>query len=330
MTSPSWPELIILMCFGETEEMPFTGVVEVDEALVGDGGDDWEDEHAALLPTTVRVHKDGSRYRVEDLDGTVLYIRGADRSWQFRPGADMPAMVDYADDEEVGHGSYAHAVERPNPTRWRGNDFTTPTGPVTATTWLGRDAWEVEIAPPPHKSGNVSMVVDAVTGMQLSWRHEEHGDVFRWTHIEHGVDLDDSMFTWDGPFMFAHGGAGEDLPDDVLESIDRSEVEKAGRLADLGVSALAVTLSSPPEAWTVGDDGSFHAGYDFDAYVGVCRRPRSGDTWDLDGDDDTWVRWTDGDWDWAARVSCRGDSTTDDQVLEQIRQQLAEARPDGH
>jgi hypothetical protein len=39
MTPPSWPELIILMCFGETEEMPFTGVVEVDEALVGAGAE---------------------------------------------------------------------------------------------------------------------------------------------------------------------------------------------------------------------------------------------------------------------------------------------------
>lgn len=192
---PTWPELIIQMCFGETEEQPLTGIVEVD--------DRYADDEDNGLPRTVRVHKSGARYRVETLDGDPLFIKGSDREWRFSPGADVPVMITQEDDEGYGFGSYGYAIERPNPTNWRGDDFTTPTGPPRRTTYLGRDAWEIELAPPPHKPAPILLTIDALTGMQMRWHSERFGDVFRWTEISHGVVHADGVFDWTGDYAWA-------------------------------------------------------------------------------------------------------------------------------
>ena len=308
---PSWPELIILMCFGESEEPPFTGVVEVD--------DRYDDEDEAL-PRTVRVHKSGARYRVETLDGELIYIQGTDRGWSFHPGSDTPGLITI-DDEYTG-GSYDYAIARPNPTRWRGNDFTTPTGPAVATTYLGRAAWQLEIAPPPHKPVPITLVIDAATGMQLRWGSDEFGDVFRWTDIDHDVELADGLFTWDGPFHFAYSDPDE-LPDDIQEMVERGDAERREKAAALQLPDMSVRLSRSPEVFAVGDDGSFHALFDYSGYVVVERRPRSTDAWE-DDDPREYETWTDGPWDWRMRLS----DEIDPEQLDAIRAQLAEPRRD--
>jgi hypothetical protein len=326
MTPPTWPELIVLMCFGESEEQPFTGVVTVDDPIAGDDGDGPDGDPP--LPTTVRVHKKGARYRVETLDGDVLHIRGTDRSFVFRPGSQTPAMTDWSDDDAFGSGTYGQAVARPRPTSWRGDDFTTPTGPPTRTTFLGRDAWHVELAPPPHKPAPVQLVVDAVTGMQLRWGSDRFGDVFRWISLETGVELDDSLFEWDGPFVFGWFGQGDDLPEDVREDIERSEREKAELAATIGVPALTMELGCVPQVLSVDSDGAYHALYDFEAFVTVRRRPRSDEHWELDGPDDETTRWVDDTWDWAVRLPGRSGDPGRSDRLARLRQQLAEPRRD--
>jgi hypothetical protein len=306
---PTWPELIILMCFGESEEQPFTGIVEVDDRYADDEDDP--------LPRTVRVHKSGSRYRVETLDGQPLYIRAADRGWRIRPGGDTAALVN--DDDEYIGGSYADVIERPNPTRWRGNDFTTPTGPATRTSYLGREAWQVEIAPPPHKPAPITLIIDAATGMQLRWGNDEFGDIFRWTDIDREVELADELFTWDGPFGFAYGDP-EELPADVRAMVERGDAERAEKAKALRVPSLTVQLSAKPELFDVGDDGSFHAMFDFGGFVIVERRPHSLKEWEND-DDREHSAWTEGGWDWRLRLS----DDLDPSELSAIRAQLAKS-----
>jgi hypothetical protein len=289
VSTPRWPELIVLMCFGQSEERPFTGVVEVDDRY-----DDEEDDVA--LPGAVRVHKKGARYRVESIAGDLLYIRGSDRSWRFPRGGGDPGLVNQ--DDKYEGGSYGFAIERPDPTNWRGGDFTTPTGPLRPTTYLGMDAWQVELAPPAHKPAPVELIVDQHTGMVLRW-----GDSFRWTQVDQVDDLADSLFEWDGSFFFASSDDGGGLPDDIVESLRRSDAERRTRIAALGVTQLRLDVSADPEAYSAEDDGSFHVTYDVTGFVQVRRRPHDDTTWDLDGPIDRWSTWTEGAWDWAVALS---------------------------
>lgn len=309
---PTWPELIILMCFGESEEQPFTGIVEVDDRY----DEVWDEP----LPRTVRVHKSGARYRVETLDGEPLYIQGSDRGWRFGNGNDTPGLV--VEDDEKSAGTYNYAVERPNPTRWRGNDFTTPTGPATPTTYLGRDAYAVELAPPPHKPAPTTLLIDAATGMQLRWGSDEFGDVFRWTEIDDGVELADDLFTWDGPFGFSYGDPDE-LPDDIRAMVERSHAERNERAAALRVPSITAQVTAKPEIFDVDDDGSFQAMFDLAGWVSLARRPHSTAAWEQD-DDREHTTWTEAGWDWHLSVS---DDIGPDQ-LQSIRAQLAEPPPE--
>ena len=312
---PTWPELIILVFFGESEEQPFTGVVEVD--------DTYEDEDDDLAwPRTVRVHKRGRCYRVETLDGEVLYIKGADRSWRFSPGADVPAMTDHADDEELAFGSYGYAIERPEPTRWRGNDFSLPTGPAQRTTYLGRDAWRVELAPPPHKPAPIVLTVDAVTGMQLRWHSERFGDVFRWIELEHDVTHDDSLFVWEGDAISSASISSENREADdarhAQDMADRARWMASRRLAQVEVT---VRVDLFPHEWS-DEDGSFFASFNTRVDGMVARRPHDDDEWDIDAHYDHMERWSDGTWDWVIG------SDADPSHLAGIRRQLSEPRPD--
>jgi hypothetical protein len=307
---PTWPELIILMCFGESEEQPFTGIVEVDDRY----GD---------LPQTVRVHKSGSRYRVETLDGQLLFINGADRQWRFSPDGDMPVMITQEDDEGFGYGSYGYAIERPNPTRWRGDDFTTPTGPARPTSYLGRDAWEIELAPPPHKPAPIILTMDAATGMRMRWHSGRFGDVFRWTDIDHGVMHAEELFDWTGDYAWA-ATFDDDTPDDLREVIERDRHERAEQLAALRMPDLQVELTAHPELGVVEDDGSAHLSYDLEGFIVVERRPHSDAPWDHGVFPGESIEWSEGDVDWYVRVL---DGVGSDQ-LAVIRAQLAEPRPD--
>lgn len=313
--APTWPELIILMCFGESEEQPFTGIVEVDDRY-----EDGEDEP---LPRTVRVHKSGPRYRVETLGGELLFIKGADREWRFSPGAEMPVMIMQEDDEGFGFGSYGHAIQRPSPTHWRGDDFTTPTGPARHATYLGRDAWEVELAPPPHKPAPISLALDAATGMPMRWHSERFGDVFRWTEIEHGVAHADDLFEWTGDYAWARVFAEEDTPDDLREMIEREQRERAEQLATLRMPDLRIELTARPDLHVV-EDGSAHLSYRLDGLVIVERRPHSDDPWDHGFYPGESAEWSDGDTDWYVRLA---DGVDSDQ-LASIREQLSEPPPE--
>lgn len=313
---PTWPELIILMCFGESEELPFSGIVEVDDRYA-----DGEDEP---LPQTVRVHKSGARYRVETLEGELLFIKGSEREWRFSPGAEMPVMITQEDDEGFEFGSYAYAIVRPNPTNWRGDDFTTPTGPARHTTYLGRDAWEIELAPPPHKPAPILLTIDALTGMQMRWHSERFGDVFRWTEIEHDVVHGDELFDWTGECARSWLFAEDDAPEELREMIEREQRERAERLAALRMPDLHVELTAGPDLHAVEDDGSAHLSYDIEGFIVVERRPHSDDPWDHGSFPGESAEWSDGDIDWYVRVL---DGVGPEQ-LASIRSQLSEPPPE--
>jgi hypothetical protein len=233
-------------------------------------------------------------------------------------------MITQEDDEGFEFGSYGYAIERPRPTHWRGDDFTTPTGPARRTTYLGRDAWEVELAPPPHKPAPSILTVDAATGMPMRWHNERFGDTFRWTEIERGVTHADDFFEWAGDYAWAAAFFdGDDAPGELREMIEREQRERAEQLAALRIPDLRIELTARPHLHVV-EDGSAHLSYQFDGLVIVERRPHSDDPWDHEPYPGESIEWSDGDIDWYVRTA---DGVGPEQ-LTTIRAQLAEPRPD--
>jgi hypothetical protein len=302
----SWPELIVLMAFGakdgDVANESVSGVVHTrDVNPLEDGVDAGEFEQVADHPTlgrvaieesTVRVARRGSLMRVESLDHRPSLISGADTLWTFG-GGDVPVA------HPRGRRTFSWAgdsvMHRPSLSRWEGNDFTSLTGPITATTHLGRAAWSFELAPPSHKPYPLQMIVDAETGIVLSQANRDFGSVTEWLEIDLDTVLDPALFEWDGP---ARSRADWDAERDAEHQRDLAERQRW--LADRGIAPLELTVHAEvmPHKWH--DDGSLYASINFSMFGTLLRRPRSDEPWD---DSDSVrhqhsYRWSDERWDW--------------------------------
>lgn len=312
MTAPRWLELLVRMTAGEQEEDPFIGVLEV----LHDDDPTW--------PSSVRVFKDRARYRVEDLDGTLLTIRNAEHTFVFggmheEDGSDDGSPWRYANGEDGWYrpGAYGNVIERREPQDWRGDDFTSPTGPARAVTYLGRDAWEIELAPPERKPSPLVLTIDAVNGMTYERRSVRFGVLTRWTQLEVVGSHDDGLFTWDGEaHWYTHG-----FREVTEEEIETDRRERAEWMANHGVGPVTVTSRVDLHPHEQRDDGGFYASFDASSDGVVARRPASSEAWDLDANCTHVDRWTDGTWDWYVG------SDDGPAQLAELRRQLSEPRP---
>lgn len=303
---PTWLELLVRMCAGESAEQPFVGVLEVPREEYGEG---W--------PSTVRVFKDRDRYRVEALDGRLLTIRQAARTYVFHEGH-VPVRLDDDDEGDVHHGAHGSIIRRRQPRDWRGDDFTKPAGLPRAVTYLGRHAWEVELTPPPHKPSALVLTIDAANGMTLAQRSVEFGLLSRWTELTEVDGHPDELFVWAGEVVWGWVEESEFTEEDEAEE-RRRDAELA---ATLGIPALALSVELSLDVHESDDSGAFHAGFRTDMYGTVQRRPRSNEPWDLDQNFEHEERWSDAAWDWCVA------SDIGPEQLSSIRAQLAEPRPD--
>lgn len=295
MTVPTWPELIGLMSSGESRESPFTGILEVDGWYSGDG-------RTETLPNTVRVFKRGHRYRVETLAGEVLFIRGDDRAWRFPRSSDLPILI--RDPDEVvdhGFGSYSVAIDRPLPDTWCDRGVDGIVGSVVATTYLGREAWDVEARASTMSLATAHLTIDAASGMLLRWGNGQFADDFRWTRLNDLPDVAESLLTWDGEAVELVATIPEVMP----TPIQRGDLEIDGARSDAtgfgDIAPLSVTLTAEPEVFEMTQDGSFHLGYDLGGFVTVLRRPHLGAV-PVDDEREGWTTWTEDGWDWSLKV----------------------------
>jgi len=273
------------------------------------------DEQEAAVPP-IRVWRDGERIRVEEPGGAVTLIVGDDTCWQFdrehdRPIASPRTALRYA-------GSGTELLTRREPAAFTGDDFTRPTGPVGATTFLGRTAWTVELAPPRHKPHPIQLVVDSETGLVLQQRNDGFGSVEEWVEFVVGEALDPALFAWTGPTRSAEDqraewGAREDADlaarrqwfnDNVTGSQLRVEVDLAPFVHEHDEQTGAFQASL----------GENHGGI-------LARRPRSSEPWDL-GWSETQHRWSTRRWEWA--LTFYGDQQPTASSVEALKQQLAE------
>lgn len=142
-----------------------------------------------------RVSRRGRLVRCEDLSGAVIYIAGHDTVWS---RDDRGGLV-----EERRRGNwfpipddFEFGARRLGRDRWRGDDFTRPTGPAREVSFLDRLAWEVELAPPPRKPHPMQLTVDQQTGLILRQGNAAFGTFTEWTSLDLAAELPDDLFMW--------------------------------------------------------------------------------------------------------------------------------------
>ena len=174
---PGWAALLTLMVHGPDPEPTLRGTIRSSPdksaaELDGDGSSSPEDS------SWLRVWRDGHRLRVEDSEGNVSLVVGNDTCWHFDGHPDRPVMSGCG----ITHGPWL--LTRRDPSDFIGDDLTRPTGPVGSTTFLGRTAWTVELAPPAHKPYPIQLTGDAETGIVLQERNDGFGTAVEWVELQ--------------------------------------------------------------------------------------------------------------------------------------------------
>ncbi|HST49565.1 hypothetical protein [Jatrophihabitans sp.] len=251
-----------------------------------------EPDPAEQEPVLIRVWRAGRRVRLERPDGRPSLIVGDSECWRFR--GDDPVPVVAPSSAVVYQGNGTDLLDRREANSFVGNDFTRPTGPVGSTTFLGRPAYTVELAPPSHKPYPLQLVVDAETGLVLQQRNDGFGSVDEWVEIAVGEPLDDELFRWQGPSV----PEAHDWPDPEREW----HADQARRLewfrANVAPLPLRLELDLGVFVHEHDPDGSFQASIGEDHLGMLARRPSSDAEWELRWDE-VQHRWSAGGWDWA-------------------------------
>jgi hypothetical protein len=268
----------------------------------------------------LRLARRGGLSRVENLDGTVRRIDGADAMWFRGEQGEMVCRPHERGVHYVFAGSPIGGLdvggERPSWSRWDGTDFTRPTGPVTSTQFLGRAAYAVELAPPSHKPAPLQLVVDAATGLVLRSSNRHFGTVTEWTDVEIGAELADELFYWDGPAVPAPSRAERDAEHEHDMAQRRRWLDARG-IADLPIPLEPTLLLNQ---WD-DDTGACHVTLETDGHGSLIRRPCSADRW-TEAEHLGWqhvYRWSDERWDWCLA----GDFVISDEQLSLLKVRLA-------
>jgi hypothetical protein len=134
-------------------------------------------------------------WRIEDESGRLRWL--ANDAGYYRPRSDGAGAGFEPRQPGVWHSGdmTAPTLIRPRDLlRPIDDDFTRPLGPVEVVEFLGRQAWQVLLAPPPHKPRPVWQVLDAVSGVTLAYRDPDGAAVVEFTAIETGADVPADTF----------------------------------------------------------------------------------------------------------------------------------------
>jgi len=267
----------------------------------------------------IRVWRDQHRLRIEEPDGRINLIVGDTTCWQFDRDHETPLASPRHALRYAGNGT--ELLTRRDPNEFTGHDFTRPTGPVAATTFLGRPAWSVELAPPEHKPHPLQLVVDAETGIVLQQRNDGFSTADEWVELVVGDSIDPALFTWDGPVRSAAGLQAEHEAEHQSEH--QADLQRRRRWFAEHVTStplrveldLAVLVHVYDET-----SGAFEASLGERHLGSLARRPHSDEPWELHWHE-AGHRWSTARWDWA--LSFPGDQPSKDSV-ERIKRHLSD------
>ena len=227
---------------------------------------------------TVHVWRDGARLRVESNDGEPLYFCDGVHSWT--PRSDRGWLVSPASPHGY-HGPGRQILTVRGPAEWSDDDFTRPTdSPITVGEYLGRTAWNVELAPPPGKPAAMQLVVDAETGAILQGRNDHFASHTSFTEFALDESRDDDFYRWQGPAQ-----TQEEFRAELRREDARRREREAQWFAD-NVTPDPITISVPvtlaPEHVRHLDGDAIVFGLNGGAagiVLVVARRPRSSSAW---------------------------------------------------
>jgi hypothetical protein len=74
------------------------------------------------------------------------------------------------------------------------DDFTRPAGPVQEIVFIGRPAWRVLLAPPPHKPQPVWQILDVRSGVTLAYQSPDGPTLIAFTSLATDIDLPPETF----------------------------------------------------------------------------------------------------------------------------------------
>ena len=187
----------------------------------------------------------------------------------------------------------------------RGDDYHRAAGPVTSAEHDGRACWRVELVPPPHKSGLLTLLVDDATGLCLQQSNAEHGVVAELTDLEVDVPLP--------PEAFALSLAAQ---------VERDREQALYRLVHRRLPPTPRWFPwrrgylDAPGCWVV--EGS--AGDGLVARAPLGQQPEIPE-WEWDDDD--LVHLDHGGWSWTVAARPR----LEEQVARQVVEQVVDGRP---
>lgn len=248
----------------------------------------------------VRVWRDRARVRVETLDGQPVFVTDGETAWKFDEPGQPPLRSTSDRVRYLGTGSDL-LVNRPA-TDWLGDDYTRPAGPVEDVTFLGRECWAVDLAPPPRKSGALRLTVDRESGAVLEERNDTAGFDVGYVELAVGPAIDPALFTWSGP--------ARDLDEEGRARSEQRSAEQArqqewfrANVADsLPVLRIPMPLTLERILHLDEDTGAFEAAVGTGAaHLVVARRPRSGKPWNLHWHG-TVHRWSTDGYDWCVSL----------------------------
>ncbi|MBE7191439.1 MAG: hypothetical protein INR66_03020 [Gordonia polyisoprenivorans] len=272
----------------------------------------------------LEVWRNGRKVRVESATGRPLVIFNGDTVWRFAHNHKLPISGLGREMEYIGPGRELLVTQPAS--RWVGNDFTEPAGPIREIEYLGRRCWEFELAPPSHKPHPMQMVVDQATGSIMQQRNDAFGVAVRFIEFTAGTPIDEALFEWAGPTRQPDSApTGDDFRSSFVPSQGLTKDDHQQWFTDHVAQqplSIAVTFHLEVDRLFSRDgEGSFDAVLS-DGRLGQCRlarRPHSDSNWRLPFDRAGVRAWTAGGFDWAVQTHF---ARLDDNAIRGLQGQL--------
>lgn len=139
-------------------------------------------------------------WRVEDDHGQLRYLANDTGHYQWHASNDDQARFQrrrpgYWHSGGVNSTELVRSRDLVNPID---DDFTRPAGPVEEVAFIGRPAWRVMLAPPPHKPGGVWQVLDVESGVTLAYQSRDGQTLLGFTSLESYIEPPPGAFALPG------------------------------------------------------------------------------------------------------------------------------------